>query len=113
MALEVGGKTLETTEFGHLVNDGDWDEDVALALAAEEKITLNDRHWDVINYMREQYMDHNGKQPNVRVLVKHLKTVWTGEKVDSKVLFQLFPVSPDKQASKIGGLPRPIRRDGY
>ena len=40
MALEVGGKTIETTENGHLVNLEDWTEEVGAAIAKEEGIEI-------------------------------------------------------------------------
>ena len=113
MAIEINGKTLETDEKGHLVDLEDWDEDVARVLAEQEGIELTEKHWDVINYLREEYLENNEHQPNLRNMVKDLKEVWPGEKVDSKTLYDLFPKAPDKQGSKIGGLPKLNRKDGY
>ena len=44
MALEINGKTIETTENGFLVDYTDWNEDVAKALAAEEGIEMSQKH---------------------------------------------------------------------
>ena len=45
MAYEVAGKTIEADAHGYLVNQEDWNEDVAKAIAAEEKIgELTERH---------------------------------------------------------------------
>lgn len=114
MSLEVSGRTLETDDNGHLLDLEEWDEEVAKAIAEKDGITeLTDKHWDVINFMRESYIDDNA-QPNGRELVKHFKKLWKDvDKVDSKFFFTLFPESPDKQSSKIAGLPRPKRKDGY
>ena len=43
---------------GYLVEPGDWNEDVAKALAEEENIQLNDDHWDAIRFMRGYYEEH-------------------------------------------------------
>ena len=43
---------------GYLVEPGDWNEDVARALALEENIELGDDHWDTIRFMRDYYDEH-------------------------------------------------------
>jgi tRNA 2-thiouridine synthesizing protein E len=112
MAYEVDGKTLETTETGFLINMDDWNENVAGVIAESEGITLTDAHWDVINYLRDEYINNNGSQPNNRVMVKEMGARW-GRKIASKDLFDLFPGNPSKQAGKIGGLPESMRKGGY
>ena len=57
MTYEVNGRTLETTESGFLVNQDDWDKDVAQAIASAEGLTLTQDHWDVIDYLREAYLE--------------------------------------------------------
>ncbi len=56
MAYEVNGKVLETTENGYLESPDDWDRDVAEAIAAAEGLTLTPEHWDVIDYLRDAYV---------------------------------------------------------
>jgi len=112
MALEVGGRNIELTETGFLVNMDDWDEEVAKALAESDGITLTQDHWDVINYLRDEYLNNNGNQPNNRVMLKDMGAKW-GRKVNSKDLFDLFPGNPSKQAGQIGGLPESRRKGGY
>jgi tRNA 2-thiouridine synthesizing protein E len=53
MTYEVNGRTLEATESGYLVNQDDWDKDVAQAIAAADGLTLTQDHWDVIEYLPE------------------------------------------------------------
>ena len=112
MALVADGKEIEVTQTGFLVHVEDWNESVANAVAEEEGIELTQRHWDVINYLREQYFDHAGSQPNNRVMVKDMGEVWS-EKINSKTLFDLFPGNPSKQAGRIAGLPESMRKGGY
>ena len=112
MALEVNGKTLETDGNGNLVNPNDWDEDVAKALAAVDDIELSQEHWDVINYLRDQYLNDGGAQPMERVINKAMAKVW-GKKVSSKDLYTLFPLAPSKQGNRIAGLPFVARKGGY
>ncbi len=112
MALEVGGKSIETTASGYLVNVSDWDENVAALIAQEEGIELTEKHWDLINYLRDEYINNNGNQPNNRAINKFLSAKW-GKKIGSKEVFELFPGNPSKQAGRIGGLPESRRKGGY
>jgi len=113
MSYEVNGKVLETTESGFLVSQDDWDKDVAEAIAAAEGITLTQDHWDVIDFLREAFFEHNGEQPNNRAILKAMQEKWAGRKVDNKTLFDLFPGNPSKQAGMIAGLPESMRKGGY
>ena len=114
MTYEVDGKTIETNEKGYLVNVDDWSEEVAKLMATQEGIDeLSQRHWDVINYLRDEYINNAGNQPNMRNLVKAMQKAWDDKKVDAKALYELFPLSPDKQGSKIAGLPESKRKGGY
>jgi len=112
MALEVNGKTIETDGNGNLVNYTDWDEDVAKALAAVEGIELTQAHWDVINYMRDEYVNNSNNQPMERAILKEMSKRW-GRKLASKDLYSLFPMAPSKQGNRIAGLPFVLRKGGY
>lgn len=113
MPYELNGKTIETDANGFLVNVEDWQQELAPIIAEAESIPeLTEKHWDVINYMRDEYLNNGGHQPNVRSMVKAMQQKWN-EKIDTKALYQLFPKNPDKQSSKIGGLPDTRRKGGY
>ena len=113
MTYDVNGRTLETTESGFLVNQDDWDKEVAQAIASAEGLTLTQDHWDVIDYLREAYFERNGEQPNNRTILKAMQDKWPERKVDNKTLFDLFPGNPSKQAGMIAGLPESMRKGGY
>jgi TusE/DsrC/DsvC family sulfur relay protein len=114
MAYEVNGNEIETDANGYLVNQGDWNEDVAKAIAEAEGVSLSEKAWEIINYLRDEYLNNGGNQPNERHMVKHFKSVWTDEgKVDAKSLYIHFPKGPAKQASKVAGLPETKRKGGY
>ena len=114
MAYEVNGKSIEADANGYLVDQTDWSEDVAKAIAAEEGLELSEKAWDIINYLRDEYLNNGGNQPNERHMVKHFKGVWTDEgKIDAKALYVHFPKGPAKQASKVAGLPETKRKGGY
>ena len=53
MKVEVDGKEVPTTDTGFLTNLEDWNEEVAKVIAEQESIELSQRHWDVINYLRD------------------------------------------------------------
>ncbi len=113
MSITVNGQEIETTDEGFLVNAEDWNEDIAKQIAAEEGLALSERHWDVINYLRDEFFNNNGNQPNNRVMAKAMSAKWDGEKVNASTLFDLFPGTPSKQAGRIGGLPESKRKGGY
>ena len=111
MALEVNGKSIETDGNGNLTDPAAWDEDVAKALAAEDGIELTQEHWDVLNYLRTEYIENN-EQPMERAINKGMSKIWD-KKVSSKDLYVLFPLAPSKQGNKIAGLPFVARKGGY
>ena len=113
MAYESNGKVLEATDNGYLVNQDDWGKDAAQAIAAAEGLALTQDHWDVIEFLRDAYFNHNGEQPNNRAILKAMQDRWQGRKIDNKTLFDLFPGNPSKQAGKIAGLPESLRKGGY
>ncbi len=112
MAIDVYGRSIELSENGYLVNTDDWDRDVASALAAADDIDLGERHWDVLDYLRDEFFNNNGNQPNNRAILKEMSRRW-GRKVDNKEIFDLFPGNPSKQAGLIAGLPESRRKGGY
>jgi TusE/DsrC/DsvC family sulfur relay protein len=109
MSYIVNGQTLETDEQGYLL-EADFSEEAVQVIAAAEGITLSPAHWEVINFQREQYREH-GHTPNFRNMLKGLAEVRPG--VDSKYLYDLFPLGPAKQAAKVAGLPQPLGKGGY
>ncbi len=112
MALEVGGKSIETTENGHLVNLEDWSEEVGAAIAKVEGIEMTDKHWDVIKYLRDEHFNNAGNEPNERTILKDMAKLW-GDKPTSKTMYTMFPLMPSKQGRKIAGLPQSTRKGGY
>jgi tRNA 2-thiouridine synthesizing protein E len=106
MAIEVGGKTLETDEEGYLVNLSDWTEDVANEIAKTENVQMTENHWEVVNFLRDYYNEFQ-IAPAVRVLTKAIGKKLGPDKGNSKYLYELFPYGPAKQACKIAGLPKP------
>jgi len=96
----ISGQTVEVDGEGFLQNPEQWNRDIAAAIAAESGIeTLTDRHWQVIDFMRDAYL-RDGAAPSIRTLGK-------ASGVPIKELYQLFPKGPARLAAKIGGIPKP------
>jgi tRNA 2-thiouridine synthesizing protein E len=112
MALEFEGGTIETTPNGYLVNVEDWSKALGETLAKEEGIELTEKHWDLINYLRDEYINNAGNQPNTRNIIKEMGAKWGG-KPSQKDLYELFPKDPSKQGGRIAGLPESRRKGGY
>jgi len=113
MSYEIDGKTIETDANGYLVNIDEWNEEVAKAIAETEGLAMTDEHWDVVNYLRDEFVNNHENQPNMRTMTKAMQAIWSDKKVDTKMIFNLFPGNPSKQAGKIAGLPESRRKGGY
>lgn len=112
MSLEFNGKTIETSATGYLVNQEDWSKELAEFMAKEEGLALTAKHWDLINFLREEYFNNNANQPNTRQIVKAMSDKW-GTNVIQKDVYDLFPKDPSKQGGRISGLPESRRKGGY
>ena len=97
---QIGDKTVDTDAEGFLTDPGQWNEEIAEAIARENGVDeLTPRHWLVVNFMRERFLE-SGAAPSIRSLGKE-------SGVPVKELYQLFPKGPAKLAAKIGGIPKP------
>lgn len=113
MAYELNGQTIETDANGYLVNIDDWSEELAQLIADQDGLELTDKHWDLINYLRDEFINNRGNQPNTRNIVKAMAKAWGDKKLESKALYELFPKDPSKQGGRIAGLPESRRKGGY
>jgi len=94
------GTAVEVDDEGFMTDPDQWNEQIADQIAAENGIDqLTDRHWMVVNYMRQSYLE-DGSAPSIRTLGK-------ASGVPIKELYQLFPKGPAKKAAKIAGIPKP------
>ncbi|MBB4304342.1 tRNA 2-thiouridine synthesizing protein E [Rhodobium orientis] len=112
MSLTFNGTEIATNASGYLEHQDDWSKELAVHMAEAENITLTERHWDVIDFLRGEYFNNNQTQPNTRAIVKAMSDKW-GEKVGQKDLYDLFPLDPSKQGGRIAGLPESRRKGGY
>lgn len=108
MNLHFNNKIIETDKQGYLLNYQEWHEELAMLIAEQEQLTLTTAHWEVINFVRNFYLNYK-KSPAIRALTKAMKAEFGEEKANSRYLYRLFPEGPAKQATKIAGLPKPAR----
>ena len=96
----IAGSPVELNEEGFFVDPQQWTEEMVPELAAREGLgDLEDQHWQVIRFMRQEYVA-KGTGPTVRALGKT-------SGVSVKELYQLFPKGPAKIAARIAGIPKP------
>lgn len=106
MKFIMNESSIESDPNGYLLSLEDWSEEIASQLANEEGIELSDAHWEIVNFLRNYYLE-TGTSPNVRSLMKIITKKLGPEKGTRKYLYALFPKGPSRQGCKIAGLPRP------
>jgi TusE/DsrC/DsvC family sulfur relay protein len=82
-----------------------WDEVQGKRFAEAENIELTNAHWEVINFLRDYYLE-NGLPESGREISDALDArfaSWGGR----KYLRRLFPEGPVAQGMRIAGLPVP------
>lgn len=102
------GKEIETDTEGYLKESSQWSESLAVVIAENEGISLSPEHWEVVRFVRDFYLEFN-TSPTIRMLVKAMANKFGEEKGNSRYLYRLFPKGPAKQATKIAGLPKPVK----
>lgn len=96
----IAGATVEVDDEGFMLQPGQWTREIGAAIAADGGVPeMTDRHWKVVEFMREAYL-RDGAAPSIRTLGK-------ASGVPVKELYALFPKGPAKLAAKIGGIPKP------
>jgi TusE/DsrC/DsvC family sulfur relay protein len=109
MGYNINGVEHEADSQGYLVEPV-FDDEAVRVIAAAENIELTDAHWEVVNYLRDQYREE-GATPNFRNMLKGMTAI--RPEADSKYLYDLFPIGPAKQGPKVAGLPQPLGKGGY
>jgi len=109
MGYVIGGVEKETDAEGYL-REPDFSDEAMEVIAQAEGLVLCDAHRQVIAYLRERYRE-DGHTPNFRNMLKDVQELIPG--MDSKALYDLFPLGPAKQGAKVAGLPQPFGKGGY
>ena len=92
------GVNVDVNDEGYLNDPSQWTREVAVEIAKEEGIDLTDKHFEVLNFLREEH--EKGSQLTIRKVGKSGIT-------DIKGLYDLFPGGPLKKSSRIAGIPKP------
>ncbi len=109
MGYVIGGVEKETDADGYL-REPDFSDEAVEVIAQAEGLVLGDAHRQVIAYLRERFRE-DGHTPNFRNMLKDVQELIPG--MDSKALYDLFPLGPAKQGAKVAGLPQPFGKGGY
>jgi tRNA 2-thiouridine synthesizing protein E len=79
--------------------DQNWNRTRSTTLAANEGFELTDQHWQVISYLREQYLAH-GLPRFARTTARALNKQYAAQG-GNKYLHNLFPGGPVTQGSRL------------
>jgi tRNA 2-thiouridine synthesizing protein E len=82
-----------------------WDKEKASHAANQEGIEMDEKHWEVIAFLRNYYLDH-GRANSGRELAEALDEAFA-EQGGNRYLYGLFPEGPVAQGSRIAGTPIP------
>ncbi len=93
------GVNIEVNDEGYMTDSSQWTKEVANEIAKEEGIELTDKHFEVIEYIRNKVAA--GESLTIRGINK-------SGVVNAKIFYQLFPGAPLKKATKISGVPKPV-----
>ncbi|WP_029772645.1 TusE/DsrC/DsvC family sulfur relay protein, partial [Pseudoalteromonas sp. TB51] len=95
--LEFNNQQIDTDKQGYLLDYTLWTKELAPIIAEQENIILSEQHWEVINFVRNFYLEYN-TSPAIRMLVKAMAKALGEDKGNSIYLYKLFPKGPAKQA---------------
>jgi len=98
--LVIDGQKFDVDGDGFLQQPKIWNEEIAKLFAQHDGTgELNEKHWAVINLIRDHWKEHD-MAPMVRKICQQ-----TGIRL--REIYELFPLGPAKGACKIAGLPKP------
>ena len=95
----IAGEEVHVDDEGFMTEYEEWNEDLGTALAGNIGIEMTDGHWQVVKFLREDFVDQGETAT--------LRRVSTVGGVPTKELFVLFPKKPAKKMSYVAGLPKP------
>jgi TusE/DsrC/DsvC family sulfur relay protein len=95
---KIAGIIIDVTDEGYLTNPSQWTKQIAIEIAKEESIELTDKHFAVLDFLRERQI--KGETLTIR-------SVGNSGIIDIKGFYGLFPGAPMKKAAKIAGIPKP------
>jgi len=92
-------QALATNAEGYLLDYTQWTAEWANEVAASYDITLTEKHWEIVNWLRQKQTEG---------VALSIRKVGNSGITDIKQFYQLFPGGPLKISSKIAGIPKPV-----
>jgi len=92
------GNIIQVNDEGYFLNPAEWSREIAVEVAKEENIQLNDKHFALIDFIRDRVQ--KGEALTIRSIGK-------SGIIDIKGFYELFPGAPLKKATKIAGVGKP------
>ena len=92
------GNIIQVNDEGYFLNPAEWSREIAVEVAKEENIQLNDTHFALIDFIRDRVQ--KGEALTIRSIGK-------SGIIDIKGFYELFPGAPLKKATKIAGVGKP------
>ena len=96
--VTIAGLNIDLNEEGYLTDSKQWNKEVAEEIAKEEEIELTEKHFELLNFLREKHEE--GLDITIRKVGK-------SGLIDIKGFYTLFPKKPLKKSSRIAGIPKP------
>ena len=100
--MDINPKPLETK-----IHFDEWSHDFAKEIAQDQQITLTSEHWHILEIARAFYSE-TGISPDMRPLVKLLRTRGNPDLASSLELMRLFGANPARAVAALSGLPKPV-----
>lgn len=91
---------------GRLADISTWTPEIANFMASKEGLELTEKHWSIINLMRDFYHEYN-ISPVSRLLKKNIRRQLGEKYANSEYLDFLFPNNVLIQGTRLAGLPIP------
>jgi len=98
MEKMIAGTSIHVNDEGYMTDFKEWNKQIGEELAKEANINLGNRHWDVLNYIQDEFRKESPLS---------IRKIGKSGIVDIKEFYQLFPNAPLKTATKIAGIPKP------
>ena len=91
---------------GRLADINSWTPEIADFMASKEGLELTEKHWNIINLMRDFYQQYN-ISPVSRLLKKNIRRQLGKKYANDEYLDFLFPNNVLIQGTRLAGLPIP------
>lgn len=94
----IAGVDVAFNDEGYMEDASQWTKEIAVEIAKEEGIELTDKHFELIEFIRNKVAAGEGLT---------IRGIGKSGVVNPKEFYQLFPGAPLKKSTKIAGVPKP------